>query len=245
MNSLSTRREFFKSASLAGIASLPLQSSPTIKNKILKIICVGAHPDDPESGCGGTLARYSAAGHSVKIFYLTRGEAGIEGKSHAETSSIRTKEAQEACVILGCDASFLGQVDGDTIVNNEWIDKFSAAIQQEQPDIVFTHWPLDAHRDHQAAAILTTQAWLRNAKKFQLYFYEVCQGEQTLYFHPTDYVDITAQQEQKQKAIYCHASQKPADIYSCGHAIMEKFRGAEVGVHAAEAFIRISGLNLV
>ena len=81
MNSLSTRREFLKNTSLAGIASLPLLSSPPTKDKTLKIICVGAHPDDPESGCGGTLARYSATGHTVKIFYLTRGEAGIEGSS--------------------------------------------------------------------------------------------------------------------------------------------------------------------
>lgn len=239
MDTTSTRREFFRHAASAGIASLPLLSLATANDKILKVICVGAHPDDPESGCGGTLARYAAAGHTVKIFYLTRGEAGIDGKSHAEASSIRTKEAQEACKILGSEAMFLGQVDGDTVVNNEWIDKFSSTLQQEQPDIVFTHWPIDAHRDHQAASILTIQAWLRSGKKFHLYFYEVCQGQQTLLFHPTDYVDITAQQAQKRKAVYCHTSQNPLEIYSCGHEIMEKFRGAEAGVPAAEAFIRM------
>ena len=45
------------------------------------MVCVGAHPDDPESGCGGTLARYAAAGHRVTVLYLTRGEAGIAGQS--------------------------------------------------------------------------------------------------------------------------------------------------------------------
>jgi len=238
MDTRSTRREFFKRASVVGMASLPLLPSEE-NDKGLNVICVGAHPDDPESGCGGTLARYAAAGHTVKIYYLTRGEAGIEGRSHAEASAIRTREAEEACKILGAAATFLGQIDGDTVVNSEWIDKFSSVIQREQPDVVFTHWPLDAHRDHQAAAVLCIQAWLRNAKKFQLYFYEVCQGEQTLLFRPTDYVDIGAQQEQKRKAVYCHVSQKPADIYSCGHEIMEKFRGMEAGVHAAEAFIRM------
>ena len=43
----------------------------------LSVVCVGAHPDDPESGCGGTLAMYAARGHRVTVIYLTRGEAGI------------------------------------------------------------------------------------------------------------------------------------------------------------------------
>src|SRR6478609_5564597 len=47
----------------------------------LRIVCVGGHPDDPESGCGGTLARYASLGHTVAIVYLTRGEAGVAGKS--------------------------------------------------------------------------------------------------------------------------------------------------------------------
>src|SRR5579884_2137120 len=67
----------------------------------LKIVCVGGHPDDPESGCGGTLARYTALGHSVTILYLTRGEAGIHGKSHEEAAVIRTAECEAACQILG------------------------------------------------------------------------------------------------------------------------------------------------
>src|SRR5438270_471087 len=54
----------------------------------LKAVCVGAHPDDPESGCGGTLARYTAAGHRVTVIYLTRGEAGIPGKSHEEAAKM-------------------------------------------------------------------------------------------------------------------------------------------------------------
>ena len=61
---------------------------------------MGGHPDDPESGCGGTMALASGAGHSVTTLYLTRGEAGIEGKSHTEAAAIRTKEAEQACAIL-------------------------------------------------------------------------------------------------------------------------------------------------
>src|SRR2546426_10927972 len=52
-----------------------------IKPGSLSVVCVGAHPDDPESGCGGTLAMYAAQGHRVTVIYLTRGERGIPGKS--------------------------------------------------------------------------------------------------------------------------------------------------------------------
>lgn len=242
----SSRRKFFKQASTLGLAALPLSALAHAKVQAtgkLNIVCVGAHPDDPESGCGGTLAKFASAGHNVTIAYLTRGEAGIEGKSHNESASIRTKEAEAACKLLNTKSAFLGQIDGDTQVNNEWINKVSEFIQNEKPDVVFTHWPIDEHKDHQAASLLTIQAWVRAKKKFKLYFFEVCLGEQTMTFHPTDYVDITSQQETKRKAVFCHTSQDPPAIYTCGHDIMEKFRGKEIGVMAAEAFISANGRN--
>lgn len=212
-------------------------------NTKLKIFCVGGHPDDPESGCGGTLARFSAAGHDVNILYLTRGEAGIEGKSHSQAADIRTKEAEQACKVLNAKPYFFGQIDGDTVFNSEQIKKMTDFMQAEQPDLVFTQWPVDAHKDHQVASLLTIQARFRVQKKFQLYFYEVCAGEQTMTFHPTDYVDIATTQEIKRRALYRHVSQDPPGIYACGHEIMEKFRGVEAGVKVAEGFVKFTGGN--
>ncbi len=60
-------------------------------------------------------------------------------------------------------------------------------------------------------------------------------------FRPTDFVDISDVQELKKKAVYCHTSQDPPGIYQCGHAAMEDFRGRELGVKAAEGFIRMTG----
>ncbi len=250
-----TRRTFFKKVSAAGLAIAPLSvlaSTPIKDQAALKILCIGGHPDDPESGCGGTLAKLSAAGHDVTTVYLTRGEAGIEGKSHAEAAAIRSKEAEAACKLLslasakrfgraGVKPHFLGQVDGNTMVNSEWIDKMTSFIEEAKPEIVFTHWPIDSHKDHQAASMLTTQAWMRGGKKFDLYYFEVLSGIQTVGFHPTDYVDITSTRETKRKAVYCHASQNPAGIYSEGHELMEQFRGLEAGYAAAEAFIFVGG----
>ncbi len=247
MDKKSSRRNFVKQVTAFSVVSLPLAALADTKldhpSGRLKVICVGGHPDDPESGCGGTLAKFSAAGHDVKVLYLTRGEAGIPGKSHQQAADIRTKEADAACKILKVSHEYLGQVDGDTMVNTEWINKMTEFMQNEKPDLVFTQWPIDSHKDHQVASLLTMQAWQRAKKKFQLYFYEVCAGEQTLSFHPTDYVDITNEQETKRKALYCHVSQDPPGIYACGHEIMEKFRGVEAGVKAAEGFVKLNGKN--
>jgi len=241
----SSRRRFVKqTAAGIGLFSLPALLSPTSGNaEKLKIICVGGHPDDPESGCGGTLARLANAGHAVTIIYLTRGEAGISGTSQADAADIRTREAGEACKILRSRPVFFGQIDGDSILNNEWVMKLQSLLREEKPDIVFTHWPIDSHKDHQVASFLTIQCWIRTDKKFDLYFFEVCTGEQTMVFRPTDYVDISETREQKKKAVYCHVSQDPPGIYQCGHSAMEEFRGRELGVVAAEAFVRMTGMG--
>ena len=241
-----SRRSFAKNA-IAMAAAFNLPSMGSSKNlpeeKKLKIVCVGGHPDDPESGCGGTLAMLSTAGHSVTIIYLTSGEAGINGVSHADAAAIRSKEAIAACAILNSKSVFAGQVDGDTIVNNEWVNRISKLIAEEKPDLVFTHWPLDSHKDHQAASLLTIQSWIHLRKEFVLYFFEVCTGSQTMGFKPTDYVDITATREQKRRAVYCHTSQNPEGIYTsadCNHSAMEQFRGIEMNTVAAEAFVKMN-----
>ena len=226
-----------------GLVSLPSLLFAQKNNPVIskKIICVGGHPDDPESGCGGTLAKLRNAGHVVSIIYLTTGEAGIPGKSHDESKAIRKQEAIKACKILDAQPVFAGQIDGASVCNNDWVNRMQELVANEKPDIVFTHWPLDTHKDHQVASLLTIQSWVREPQKFSLYFFEVCTGEQSLIFHPTDYVDISDTQEQKRKAVYCHTSQDPDSIYSCGHAAMEEFRGRELGVKAGEGFIRMSG----
>ena len=242
----STRRSFLKSSTALSAITFPGLASGKNPDEKLKIVCVGGHPDDPESGCGGTLALASGAGHAVTTIYLTRGEAGIEGKSHSEAAAIRTKEAELACGILKVKPVFAGQVDGATLINREWIAKFQQLLESEKPDIVFTQWPIDTHPDHQMASLLTINAWIRSGKKIPLYFYEVCNGEQTLSFRPTDYVDISSVQETKRKAVYCHVSQSPDAIYDCGHRAMEQFRGLEAGAKAAEAFVNVArnGLGL-
>jgi LmbE family N-acetylglucosaminyl deacetylase len=205
----------------------------------VKIVCVEGHPDDPESGCGGTLARYSEAGHKVIIVYLTRGERGISGKTLDEAAAIRTEEAREACRILGARPVFAGQIDGATELNQERAANFTELLAAERPDIVFTQWPIDTHPDHQIASLLTIRAYYALGRRFRLYFYEVDTGAQTQGFRPTDYIDITAVREKKKSALFAHKSQRGDEIYRKHHEVMEDFRGREARVIAAEALVHL------
>src|SRR5690349_5456439 len=115
-----TRRSFLNRAGLlagpllAAVPAPPLALAAAQAGQKLKVVCVGGHPDDPESGCAGTLARYAALGHSVVVIYLTRGERGIRDKSIEEAAKIRTAECEEACKFMGGKAVFFGQIDGAT-----------------------------------------------------------------------------------------------------------------------------------
>lgn len=208
---------------------------------VLSVVCVGAHPDDPESGCGGTLARYAERGHRVTIIYLTRGEAGIAGKSHQQAAAIRTAEAEQACQLLGARPVFAGQVDGATEVNRAGATALAKLIAAERPDVLLTHWPLDAHPDHQVASLLTLRAYLGSGRgRPPLYFFEVDTGAETMGFLPTAYADITPTRDKKKAALFAHKSQNAEAIYRDYHRPMEDFRGRECGVNAAEAFVPLA-----
>jgi len=81
------------------LLALNADGKAALADRKLKVVVAGGHPDDPESGCGGTIARYSDLSHRVGVLYLTRGEAGIEGKSAQEAAAIRTAECRKACDI--------------------------------------------------------------------------------------------------------------------------------------------------
>jgi LmbE family N-acetylglucosaminyl deacetylase len=225
--------------SVAALGDIPLGATFAARPRRakLKVLVAGGHPDDPESGCGGTIARYVAAGHDVVALYLTRGEAGIPGTSHDEAARIRTAESERACAILGATPRFGGQVDGDTHVDATAYATMRELLTHERPDVIFTHWPIDTHPDHRAVSLLVYDAWMHSGRSAALGWFEVLTGEQTEVFAPTDYVDITPVAQKKRDACFAHASQKPAEWYPV-HERMGRFRGMQHGCEVAEAFIR-------
>jgi N-acetylglucosamine malate deacetylase 1 len=234
-----TRRQVLAGSAAYGASALGWSSAVAADGQQagkLTVVVAGGHPDDPESGAGGTMARLADLGHDVFAVYLTRGEAGIPGKSHAEAARIRTAEAEAACAILRAKAVFAGQVDGATEVTAARYDAFAQVLLGLKPDAVFTHWPVDTHRDHRAASLLTYDAWLKAGRSFALFYFEVMTGTQTQAFRPTHYVDITTTEQRKRDACFAHKSQNPQGFYEA-HDLMNRFRGREGGCKYAEAFV--------
>lgn len=239
------RREMIKKtgAALLGasVVGLPAFAQDTQKSASKKrtAVIVGAHPDDPESVFGGTMLALKAAGWNVVSIYMTKGEAGIPGKSHDEAAAIRKVEAENACKVLGVKAVFLTQIDGSSEINKERYVEMREAIAAENPDIVFTHWPIDSHADHRVCASLVYDAWRRLGYTFELYYGEAMTGMQSQSFFPTDYVDISDYAAKKREACFCHVSQDPEGWVDDWHGNMAKFRGREIGVSDAEAYVHL------
>jgi LmbE family N-acetylglucosaminyl deacetylase len=209
----------------------PDEGPPALPRK-LKVIITGGHPGDPEYGCGGTIARYTDLGHEVVLIYLNDGVPA--GKPQDQ---VRVVEAGKACDILKARPLFAGQVDGDAVVDRAHYEAFRKILEIERPAVVFTHWPIDNHADHRAMGMLVYEAWLRLKKSFALYYYEVSNGEDTVQFAPTHYVDITATEPRKRQSCFAHASQSPERFYALQEQVT-RLRGIERGCRHAEGFIR-------
>lgn len=246
------RRSFLKNASTAAALGLALPRMAAATPQALgrdpvtskTVLCIGAHPDDPESGCGGTLLLHRQQGDQVHVLYLTKGEAGIPGLSHAKAAAIREQEARNACQLMGATPHFAGQTDGDTRVDREAISHMRELIAEIHPDLVYTHWPVDTHPDHQVCSLLVFQSWLGLGRTFPVWYFEVNSGYQTQQFQPELYISINEVADKKKQVLYCHKSQNPDDIYFHHHLIMQQYRGREIGGGQAEAFIRLDSKAL-
>jgi LmbE family N-acetylglucosaminyl deacetylase len=222
-----SRRHFLTSA-----IAVPALAQPVSK---LKIVVTGGHPGDPECGCGGSIARFGDLGHEVTILYLNRGEGYCGGAPLSRCASIRTAEAREACRILKARAVFADQIDGEARIDAGRYEAFAKVLSAERPDVVFTQWPIDRHRDHRAISLLTLDAWWGGGKGFALYFYEV--AEDTTMYTPGEYVDISDVESRRRASCYAHASQQPDKWYPKQVEITRR-RGAACGRAQAEGLCR-------
>ncbi len=199
----------------------------------LKVVVFGGHPDDPESGCGGLIATLTAAGHKVHVGYATcfRGDRKINGQPEAD---VRRHEAAEACRILGARPRFFEYAHEKLVADAATRDEVAAWFKAVAPDVVVTHWPLDMHPNHHVASSLVWQCYQRQGG-WNLYFFEVMTGSQTLGFRPELYLDLAPVLEKKKACLGAHTSQNPASIWAA-HGKMHLARGAECGVERAEAY---------
>lgn len=219
-------------------SSNPMQAAEKWLEGYNKVLVIGAHPDDPECMCGGTMLKLKEMGVEVVIVYMTGGEAGIPGKTYEEARNIRRVEAHNSCEKMGLRYIFLTQIDANSEVNKARYAEMKALIEAEQPDMVITHWPIDSHRDHRICSMLVYDAWRYTDHSFDLYYAEVMTGVQTQNFTPNLWVDITNTHDKKIEAYLCHKSQGLDKSVKVHHSTLERLRGMECQAQYAEAFVR-------
>lgn len=126
--------------------------------KPLRILIIGAHPDDCEIKAGGVTAFYRAAGHQVKFVSVTNGEAGHQSLPPEELKAVRKAETDAVSRLMGIEYEILGNRDGRLLPTLEARFELIALIRRYNPDLILTHRPNDYHPDHRATSMLVCDA---------------------------------------------------------------------------------------
>ena len=226
----------------------------------MKILAIGAHPDDLEILCAGTLARYAEQGHAIFLAPFTCGDMGDLKVPPADLGQIRKQEAEASAAILGARLLWPGITDEHVFPNEAQRRVMIDLIRQADPDVIFTHSPGDYHPDHRYVSQLVFDSYFQKglphipgqeqpACRFggtQVYYLDNLAG---IGFTPTEYVDITPVMETKRRMLDCHQSQvKP--MRELAHVdlldlieIQARFRGLAAGCKYAEGFVRLEAFQ--
>jgi LmbE family N-acetylglucosaminyl deacetylase len=129
-----------------------------MQGKKLRILTVGAHPDDCEVKTGGVCVKYRKQGHIVKYVYATNGNAGHHELDAESLEKTRAEEIKKACSVAGFEYEIMNNDDGYLEVNMCNRDKLIRIIRKFRPDIIFTHRENDYHPDHRHTSILVQDA---------------------------------------------------------------------------------------
>lgn len=190
------------------------------------VLAVGAHPDDIEFGCFGTLARLSKE-TSIHFIILSVGE--LSGSKEK-----RRQECRESAELLDAKLTFFNYPDGNIPVNVEIIDKLRSYVEKIAPQTVFTLYPNDTHQDHRNASKVTISSCM-NVN--EVLFYEVPSSERD--FHPNVFYDVTDCFDLKEKGLRFHKTQrkKPYLNLTAIRGLAE-YRAYQCGLngHLVEAF---------
>lgn len=196
----------------------------------MSILAIGAHPDDIEIGCGGTLHKFASQGHDVYMMVMTSGDMGGDEQKRKE-EQIKSKE------ILQAKEVFFGNYhDTKLPLGKGLIDSIEGVIRKILPQYIFVNYKEDTHQDHRALAKATISA-TRNIRN--VLFYEV---PTTHDFTPNVFVDITSVMDKKVASLEAHASQiMRTNIEDCSirdiAASAARFRGIQGRVKFAEGFV--------
>ena len=182
-------------------------------------LAIGAHPDDIEFGCGGTLAKWSRAGTEVHLLVLTDGSKGSwdPGADLGELVAVRREEQRHAAAALGAtEIHLLGEVDGELRAGTPQRAEVCRVIRAVRPDTVLGHDPWKRYRlhpDHREAGQLTVEAIVaaRDPHFFPTQVEAPHRPDRLLLFEPdeTDHLEALGPSDLRAKldALACHRSQ--------------------------------------
>ncbi len=234
---------------------LHIMSTTIALDRDLDILAFGAHPDDVEFSCAGTMILMHRKGHATGVVDLTRGEMGTRG-----SAKIRAREAQNAAKVMGLAARRnVGLPDGGVEITKNNIKKVVALIREFRPRIILIPHAVDRHPDHEHASRLVREAAFYSGL---IRLSTTTNGEKQTPFRPevtlcyrqssdipaTIIVDITSVFEEKMKTVFAYASQvynpkakEPDTVISRPEFIdnieaRARAYGSRIGVKYGEAF---------
>ena len=217
----------------------------------MKVLAIGAHPDDVEILCGGTVAKFAKQGHEVFICHVCDGNKGSNVYSSEELVKMRRNEAIESAKLIGATSIWAGISDGEVVLDLAGRVKIIDVLRQADADLIITNGPNDYHSDHVNTSKLVFEAtYLAGLKLWKtkypattrlpyLYYMDNVAG---INFAPEEYVDITETIEIKVKMMNKMKSQLGwlKEMHDCDTSdfikTVAKFRGFQAGVAFAEAF---------
>jgi LmbE family N-acetylglucosaminyl deacetylase len=192
----------------------------------VKVLAIGAHPDDIELGCAGALLRHIAAGDEVTMLVMTPGEMGPQGL----TSRVREQEAASA--IIGAQLIWGTFEDGSIPSGRDAVSLVDEIVTRTGADVIYAHAPNDTHQDHVATSLAALASGRRIAR---VLFY---QSPSTTSFNPTVFVDVERTLGDKLASLRAHWSQ----VMQCPMVDLDaveagaRYWGSRAKVFYAEAF---------
>ncbi len=216
-------------------------------------LVVAAHPDDEALGCGGTIALLASQGTAVHIVFMTDGVSARSTKelttADVAAASARRRNAERAAAMLGAASVRFGQFPDNRMDRVDLLDvtKFiEGFVAEHRPDLVLTHHAGDLNVDHRVVqqAVMTACRPQPGQSVTTILFFEVVsstewQAGPGSRFSPNWFVDIASHLEAKRRALREYATEMRPWPHSRSFEAVEhlaRWRGASVGVEAAEAF---------
>jgi len=220
----------------------------------MRVLAIGAHPDDLEIFCGGTLALFARQGHEVFMCHALNGNLGHHEIPREELRQIRRAEAGRAAQLIGAVSLTLDIDDLDVYVERDARLKMMEVIRKARPDCMILHNPQDYMPDHTVTSTVSFDASFMatlpqlvsdsapHGRLAPIYFMDTAGG---VNFQPEEYVDISGVEEIKRQMVACHESQVSWLKSHDGIDLLEfamslsRFRGLQAGVRFAEGFCQL------